>query len=303
VLALAADLLQKATFLRDDIARRTTDAADALLRAGSATAPDKAQSAALEAIQALLGQSFVILPEITLGAEMRDEWQNVWAHRADLLAPLSTGPDATPFPVDDWLHGIGRVRERLRHLELAGLLGSALGASRTLAIDALQFPYRAGEAWAALGFPAGFHLTEDKLLYSAIFAEGATIDPTQPDKTYSGLMLDEWVELIPANQETTGLAFHFDRPSSEAPQAILLVTPPELRGAWSFDDLVASLHETLDFAKLRAVEPAQLDRTALGPLVPALLSSVTTFPITAGLNLAFNNDIVLALSATFPGSS
>jgi hypothetical protein len=141
-----------------------------------------------------------------------------------------------------------------------------------------------------------FVLTEDKLLYSAVFATGAQLDPTNPATTYSGLLLDEWIEVIPADEATTGLAFHFDRPNSEAPQAILLATPPVYRGGWQWQDIVDTLHETLDFAQLRAVEPAQVDKSKLAPLLPALLSSVTTYPITAGLNLSFNNHVHLLLA-------
>ncbi|MDT5359570.1 MAG: hypothetical protein QOC69_1332, partial [Mycobacterium sp.] len=119
---------------------------------------------------------------------------------------------------------------------------------------------------------------------------------TNPATTYSGLLLDEWIEVIPADAATTGLAFHFDRPNSEAPQAILLATPPVYRGGWQWQDIVDTLHETLDFAQLRAVEPAQVDKSKLAPLLPAVLSSVTTYPITAGLNLSFNNDVHLRLA-------
>jgi hypothetical protein len=141
-------------------------------------------------------------------------------------------------------------------------------------------------------------LEDDNLLYSAYFGAGAEIDTAVPETTYSGLLLDEWVEVVPTDQTTTGLAFHFSRPNSEAPQAILLVTPPAHKGNWEWQDLVDTLHETLDFARLRAVEPAQLDRTALSPLLPAVLSAVTMFPITAMLNFAFNNNIHVALEET-----
>ncbi len=300
VLGLAQDLAQKAGFLRDDITRRDARATDALARA-AATAGNKAQSAVAEAAHALLGDAFVVLPEFTLASERLAEWQNVWAGHAALLTHLQSGPDATPFPVDDWLHGVARVRERLRHLERAALLGEALGAADEPSLEALQFPHRPHDVWLGLRFPDTFRngdpfvLDEDKLLYSAHFGPGAEIEPTQPARTYSGLMLDEWVEVIPADEETTGLAFHFDRPNSEAPQAILLATPPDFRGAWRWQDLVDTLHETLDFARLRAVEPAHVDPTALGPLVPAVVSAVTTFPITSMLNFAFNNNIQLAL--------
>jgi len=301
VRALARDLLQKAAFLREDINRRVTSATEALARAAAATG-DKAQAAVEQATKALLGDAFIVLPEFRLDGDRLAEWDNVWTNRASLLAHLMAGPEATPFPVDDWLHGVARVRDRVRHLEMTTLLAETLSAASPPALDALQFPHRPDDSWLGLRFPDTFPdgkpfvLEEDKLLYSAHFGDGAEIDPTQPNKTYSGLLLDEWVEVIPTDQASTGLAFHFDRPNSEAPQAILLATPPMYRGAWQWQDIVDTLHETLDFARLRAVEPAQLDQTALSPLLPAVMSSVTTFPITAMLNLAFNNNVHLVLA-------
>ncbi|HEY5881844.1 MAG TPA: hypothetical protein VIU11_23250 [Nakamurella sp.] len=50
------------------------------------------------------------------------------------------------------------------------------------------------------------------------------------------------------------------------------------------------------------MEPAHLDRTALGGLLPAVLSSVTTHPITARLNFAFNNNVHAVLAEGGAGS-
>ena len=177
------------------------------------------------------------------------------------------------------------------------LLGEPLGAAESPTLDAVQFPFKTDDAWLGLEFPEldadgnPFELTEDKLLYAPHFGPNADIDPNDAARTYSGLLLDEWVEVVPTDDIASGLAFHLDRPASEAPQAILLVTPPSVTGAWKWNDLVDTLHETLDFARLRAVEPAHLDQTNLGPLLPAIISSVTLYPITAALNLAFNNGI------------
>jgi hypothetical protein len=199
---------------------------------------------------------------------------------------------------------VARVRERPRCLELVTLLGEALGALNEPTLHALQFPYRPDDAWLGLRFPdtaadgGPFVLEEDKLLYSVHLGAAADMDATQPAKTYCGLMLDEWVEVIPTDQETTGLAFHYDRPNAEAPQALLLVTPSAQRGSWQWQDLVDALGETLDFARLRAVEPAALEQGALGPLLPAVVSAVTMFPITAMLNFAFNNNLHLTLTET-----
>ncbi len=298
VLSLAQDLKLKAAFVRDDIDRRTAEATKALADA-AATLGEKAQDAVLAGARAMLGEAFVVLPEYTLSAARLADWNDAWTNRASLLTHLETGPEATPFPVDDWLHGVARVRDRVRQLELTTLFAETLGATAP-AVTPLQFPFKAGDPWLAMRFPEAFALDSDKLLYSAVFDAGAEIDTAQPDTKYSGLLLDEWVEVIPGSTANSGLAFHFDRPNSEAPQAILLATPPSQQGAWQWQDLVDTLHETLDFAKLRAVEPTQLDGTVLGPLLPAILSSVTTYPITASLNLAFNNDVHLALAKAPP---
>jgi len=301
VLTLASELRDRAAALSADIEHRVAEATAALTEAAAAVG-DKAQKAAERAAKALLGEAFILLPEFAVAASRLAEWNNVWTNRADLLTHLATGPDATPFPIDDWQHGIARVRERMRDVELTTLLGEALGAADPPALEALQFPYRAGDAWLGLRFPetmpdgSPFTVTGDKLLYSAVFATGAELDPTDPAVTYCGLLLDEWVEVVPGEEATSGLAFHFDRPNSEAPQSILLVTPPVHRGAWQWQDIVDTLHETLDFARLRAVEPSHVDASELAPLLPAVLSSVTTYPITASLNLSFNNNIHLLLA-------
>jgi len=296
LLALAQDLQQKAEFLRDDIARRLAESNAALARAAGASG-DKAQAAAADAARAILGDAFVLLPEFTLSVERLAEWDNAWTNRAALFAHL-----VRPFPVEDWLIDVARVREPMRYLESAILLGDALGAARAPTLDVLQFPFRPDDAWLGLDFPAvlpngaPFVVEEDKLLYSAHFGQNAEIDPGDADRTYCGLMIDEWLEVVPVDEVTTGLAFHFDRPNSEAPQAILLATPPKYCGAWQWGDLVATLHETLDLAKLRAVEPAHLDRTSLGPLLPAVISAVTMYPITAALNLSLINSVDLSLA-------
>ena len=107
-----------------------------------------------------------------------------------------------------------------------------------------------------------------------------------------GLLLDEWTEIIPAETETTGITFHFDKPNAEPPQAILLATPPQFNGAWQWDDLVATLHETLDMARLRAVEPQQLDQTELSVFLPATILATTWRPVTIGADLAVVNKYV-----------
>lgn len=291
LLAICQELQRQATFLHDDILRCVHEATDTLNNA-TATNGEKLLVAVSSAAKMILGNEFIVLPEFTLSTERIHEWDNVWANRSSLMSHLDR-----PYPLDDWRIGIARVRDRMRCLDTAILLGDALGTANAPVLEAVQFPFRTGDAWLGLEFPATFpdgrpfEVVEDKLLYSAHFAPNSGIDLAEPDRTYSGLLLDEWIEVVPDDNVATGLSFHFNRPDSEAPQAILLATPPRYRGSWQWPDLVATLHETLDMAKLRAVEPEQLDRTKLGPLLPAIISAVTLYPITAATNFSFANNV------------
>jgi hypothetical protein len=113
------------------------------------------------------------------------------------------------------------------------------------------------------------------------------------DKTarQCGLLLDEWTEVLPATTRTTGITFNFNRPDNEPPQAILLVTPASASGHWEWADLVGALNETLDLAKTRAVEPAQIDGTPYTMLLPATVMAVTLYGISITTSLAAANGV------------
>jgi hypothetical protein len=127
------------------------------------------------------------------------------------------------------------------------------------------------------------------MLYTAHYAAG--FDRTKEKQC--GLLLDEWTEKLPGHQETTGITFHFDRPNSEPPQAMLLVNSPNRTGsAWVWQDLVDALNETLELAKIRAVEPAHIEEKSLNRLLPASLLAFTLREISISANLSNNNQIM-----------
>jgi hypothetical protein len=67
--------------------------------------------------------------------------------------------------------------------------------------------------------------------------------------------------------------------------------PADFTGSWKWQDLVDTLHEVLDMARKRAIEPQHVDQTTLARFLPATLSSVTRLPIMQMLNLAYNNSV------------
>jgi hypothetical protein len=247
-----------------------------------------------DAARALFGDDFIMVPEFTVSDEHATEWHNTLDDSSKLLRYLDNELQID-FPVDDWLYGVSRVRDKLYHVENTILHIEGFNDSIMELIPG-QFPYRENDYWLALQYPdkidsgdEPFSIDEDKLLYTAIYTE-----VFNPAKAQCGLLLDEWTEVIPNNDETAGLTFHYDQPNSEPPQALLLATPSQFTGQWQWQDLVNVLHETLDLAKKRAVEPEHLDTSVYSRFLPPIVSLASPMPVTATLNLALNNQVFFA---------
>jgi hypothetical protein len=273
-----------------DMADRRTRSGD-LLTAAAGGSAEQLIEAHRQAARLVLDPDFVILSQFALDGDARTELQNAWSGRGALLDYAKTQLGKME-PVDEWLYGVARVREKIGHLESSIMLADALNEV-DLPLDPLQLPHVDDDIWLGLEYPEThpvtgqpFTIDGDRLLYTAHF--GVPFDPTRPQ---CGVLVDEWTETIPIKEQTAGLAFHFDRPNTEPPQTLLLVTPAEFTGAWAWEDVVDSLRETLDFARKRAVEPTQIDGTPYARFLPAVVSSVARYPILPMLNFAFNEGI------------
>ncbi|MGX4733433.1 hypothetical protein [Kitasatospora griseola] len=295
VVLFCRDLLDRAGALHTEVLARLAGADQALAVYDAAVAGPDRVAAGLDALKALLGQDALAVPEFTPDPQLAADWANALAGSGALVQHLTRPPFGRDFPIDDWVHGVARVREKPRLWELVvelsdalrgpgGILGGLLGSAEPQ-LTPIQLPLRPGDHWLAMEFAPGTSITEDKVLFTAHYAP----DPPIPTATRVGLLLDEWTEVIPAERETTGIALHYDGPDSQPPQAMLLVVPPVRTGAWNTDDLVAAIGETLDLAKSRGVEPEHLDNTAYAQLLPATVMSATRQPITISTDLAIAN--------------
>src|SRR5262249_3785556 len=141
------------------------------------------------------------------------------------------------FPVDEWLHGVARIRPNMRMWEQLAMLSTALGSGAP-ELTPVQFPYESNASWLALQYPDTYQLNSEHVLYTAYYAS-----PFDRTSRQCGMLIDEWTEVIPANTRNTGITFHYDRPNNEAPQSFLLVTPASASGHWIWDDLVGALNE------------------------------------------------------------
>jgi hypothetical protein len=107
-----------------------------------------------------------------------------------------------------------------------------------------------------------------------------------------GLFIDEWAETIPNATEHTGLAFRYPDTSGEAPQTILVAVSPTTGVTWDFDALLACVTETLDNAKLRALDLGSLD--ALAQLIPGIFLAANAGDETISTILPTRLDPVIA---------
>jgi hypothetical protein len=229
---------------------------DAKYAANPSTAPVTTRDYHLARLRAVFGPEFRVLPHFVPdnAADLKAAFQVNEALQGDnRLAPVT------------WFQRVARVRDGAARLDAAMLYAEALGGA-ALGFIVGQLPYGPDpndpsmkEPWVGLSvIPQGGRVSIVALAPSGI----------DPEKPLAGLLVDEWVETVPSARETTGVAFHFDSPQSRAPQSILLAVPPNNRAEWDLETLEATLLETLELAKLRAVDLTAL--AEVGQFLPAL---------------------------------
>jgi hypothetical protein len=154
-------------------------------------------------------------------------------------------------------------------------------------------PYRANDSWLAVPIPKTnpdgslFDIVHDT--FSVVIHGQAAFNTADPQ---CGLLIDDWTEVIPAKETSTGLTFNYNQPDAMPPQALLLAVTPEEKGKWNWDELVGILNDTLLRAKLRAVEPKLLDqlkKADIGVLLPAIISTFSQHGL--DISLDYRNSV------------
>ncbi|MFT3701514.1 MAG: hypothetical protein QM802_04050 [Agriterribacter sp.] len=261
----AADGAAKAISARLDQANP-----DIATGANTTLAPEVRVNALGEAAKKIMGRAFIVLPHFKLRNATDLQTQNNLDTSKGLLK------QASEFAIEEWSQGVARVRQRLAVLDTIEMWADNFGITFP-AKKPFQFPFTTAsdgssvDPWLGVEFPAGYVPTEDKLSLVLINAD---IPLAASDKNVCGILLDEWVEIIPNAAEKTGITFNYDQPDAKAPNTLLLAVTPQQTGSWSWDDLVETLNDTLEMAKNRAVEPEHLEDTVFGQILPALLTEV-----------------------------
>lgn len=264
--AEAQVLLERLEKAVDLLTKRVLEASELIAKSGQAISTHEQVQELAKAVKKVLGEDFPFVP-VFLNGITADIKEQLERPAAESLLRAGAGN----FPMDEWVQGIADVRSKMYAVEMLHLFERHAGHATTEPRP-VQFPSREGDYWLGMEFPDGFDNEEDKLSLVLLDPQSAIAGTKQ-----KGLLVDEWVEIIPNKSETTGIAFQYDQPDARPPQTILLAVSPKpvtATSKWRWDDVVYTLMDTLEMAQNRTVEPDHLEQSLLGQVLPAIVAEV-----------------------------
>jgi hypothetical protein len=248
-----------------DLAAALVSADAELARRLSAPAPDRSTDVdgLTAALRGLLGSGQPAVPVLTVTAAVAAAAGLAVTAGAAFLA-------SDPELAADWVADLGAVRAATRRLAVAlqdsaALSGPAGADPGWIVLDPLR-----GSAWVAtLGAAAlDAGATATTVLAQAPGA-AATASRFAPGSRLSGLVVDDWTEVVPEAQAATSLTYQADAPPARAPQAVLLGVVPDTAHGWDVDTVADLVLEAMDLTRLRTVD-AETGAWA-GRMLPAVL--------------------------------
>jgi hypothetical protein len=236
---------------------------DALLAQAGAVAKEaqqrveRAQSAAtpLDILRAVFGGGFLALPRFTM-ADATELTKS--------LAASASLQGGDPLAVYPWFQQVQRVREPVSRLGASLHAAEVARTGAMLRLAVAQLPHIDGERWVGLPSDPAIPMPAGKL--SLVVHADAALNLTQP---LAGVLVDEWVEVIPSARETTAITFQHDAPDQRAPQVMLLAVPASPGEPWTGAGLHRLLLDTLAQAQVRAIDSETLDTAVLNPIAGA----------------------------------
>lgn len=227
----------------------------------------------LVAFKQLLDSNYVVLPLFELRQEEHGELTEMIIGNSTLTYDHENNTLLT----DEWMSSIAKVKKNAAHYELLSMLANALDPSNSTlrSIVPLQLPYEGNglERWL------GASVSKEESLREGRVVMGASLPPQHSIIGYqTGIMVEEWIDVVPLKEQTTGISFHYDQPNARAPQCLILGLTPQITGNWQWDDIVDMMIQTFDLAKKRGLGYEAVAETPIGQL-PGL-----TIPVAPGGN-------------------
>lgn len=231
--------------------------------------PTKYVTEVLEAFKQIMDSNTVVLPLFQVRTEEQAYLSLMFNHSSTLKNDHLDNDLLT----EEWMTSIAKVRPNAANFELLSILTTTLNASHASQkpIIPLQLPYSSDgtERWLGASVKNNESLKENRVALGASVPNGHLISGDQV-----GIMVDEWMDVVPFDQHNTGISFHYNQPNSRAPQCLILGLTPQIRGKWKWSELIEMLEETFDLAKKRGIDYEEIAPTAIGQL-PGLIIPFT----------------------------
>lgn len=230
-------------------------------------------------LKVIFGDAFMVLPKF----HIRQAEQTMLNPAFTLSSTLLNDHSGNNLLTDEWLSSIARVRKNAAAYELLSYTASAINFDSfyNRPIKALQLPYSSAgdDRWL------GASVTNTDFIQPGYVSIGASMpeDNTVTD-WQAGLLVEEWIDVIPNREETTGVSFHHDQPNAKAPQCLILGLTPRITGSWQWQDLVDMMNETFDLAKKRGLDYEAIAQTPAAQVIPAMLTPAALNGNVIGLN-------------------
>ena len=244
----------------------------AVLRESDATAAINAMASVTSA--KLKVQKLIELAKIVLGKNAIVNPLYTPLSITTIQTELNLTPDkritryGSSVVVEDWIQNVAKVRERINDLSMVMETSDMFNLS-SINADVAQLPYTDGDYWLGIEYPTTYTPSGDSVSLILVNPQQLKVSGAQ-----SGFVIDEWLEIIPTKEQTTGITFNYNNPNASPPQSLLLAVTPQITNQWAWDDLVYTIVDTMEMAKNRAVEPDHFDNTYLSQVLPGVFSEV-----------------------------
>lgn len=169
----------------------------------------------------------------------------------------------------DWLFGVSKVNGNLNYLRQHYLdLQLEHGAEPI----AYQLHFYQDKSTGANNNWAGYDLDEQDQVPDGIRSLAVLGNEIPGQTNYTlGMILQEWTEIIPDDEQVAGLALNYNQPDSEAPNALLLTVQPNLTTNWHQESLLGFVEEAFRLSKLRLVDTDLIKKDlGLATYLPAI---------------------------------
>lgn len=236
----------------------------------------------------LFGESFNPLPLFKFRAS-----ENTVLKSKLMSNTLLDDHTSNPFILDEWQQGVSRVRKKVADFEMMSMLAEGFEDAdnfniSTMRKKAFQLPYNGNgtDRWMAVKVNDKENMKNGRVCLAMHLPDVDPLDfNAAMDGYQAGLLIDDWTEEIPHNEETGGITLHFDQPNAKPPQCLIMALPPYFDGSWSWPKLFDTLNEAFDEAKKRGVEYNEIANHPIAQISPALVIATSDGQMTPGLTL------------------